>query len=85
MQIKRWFLTVDWCNQDKRGIFCDTSGNSFSKSTQHTEDEMWEILQAFAIILNPQSMELTSEELKQYHLYKPLAEYSNQYGIALKA
>ncbi len=83
--MKRWFLTVDWCNKGKRGIFCNANGNSFSKETQHTEDEMWGILDAFYMILNPQSIELDEAELKEYHLYTPLAEYSHQYGIACKS
>ena len=82
--MKKWFLTVDWCNKGKRGIFCNANGNSFSKEVQHTEDEMREILDAFAMILNPQSIELDESELKEYHIYHPLAEYSDQYGIVLK-
>lgn len=83
--MKRWFLTVDWCDKGKRGIFCNANGNSFSKESKHTEDEIWEILDAFSMILNPQSIELSEDELKEYHLYTPLAEYSHQYGIACKA
>ena len=82
--MKRWFLTVDWCNKGERGVFCSAAGASFSKDTQHTEDEMWDILDVFAIILNPESVELSEAELKEYHLYTPLAEYSHQYGIAHK-
>lgn len=82
--MKRWFLTVNWCNKGKRGIFCNANGNSFSKERQHTEDEIWEILDAFSMILNPQSVELDETELKEYHSYQPLAEYSYQYGIAHK-
>lgn len=82
--MKRWFLTVDWCNKGNRGIFCDIKGNSFGKDTQHTEDEMWEILGAFDLILNPQSIELDEEGLKEYRRYRPLAEYSHQYGICSK-
>lgn len=82
--MKRWFLTVDWCSKGNRGIFCNTEGGSFGKDTQHTEDEMWEILGAFAMILNPQSIELDEARLKEYHRFIPLAEYSNQYGVACK-
>ena len=46
---------------------------------------MWEILGPFDLILSPQSLELSEEELKAYHLFAPLAEYSNQYGIASKS
>ncbi len=84
-QTERWFLTVDWCDKGKRGIFCNANGNSFSKETQYTEDEMWEILGAFAMILNPQSIELGEDELKEYHLFTPLAEYSHQYGILVES
>ncbi len=83
--MKRWFLTVDWCNKANRGIFCNANGNSFSKKTQHTEDEMWEILDAFSVILAPQSIELTEDELKEYRRFYPLAEYSNHFGIACKS
>lgn len=82
--MKRWFLTVDWCNKDKRGIFANKNGNSFSQEKQHTEDEILKILDVFAMILNPQSIELSEGELKEYHRFYPLAEYSNQYGIVCK-
>lgn len=82
--MKRWFLTVDWCSKGNRGVFCNLNGNSFSKETQHTDDEIWEILDAFYMVLSPQSIELSQDELREYHLFHPLAEYSNQYGIACK-
>ncbi len=82
--MKRWFLTVDWCNKGRRGIFASLDGSAFSKETQHTEDEMWDILDAFSMILNPQSIELTEDELKEYHQFYPLAEYSDQYGVVCK-
>jgi len=82
--MRRWFLTVDWCSKGHRGIFCNTKGGSFGKDTQHTEDEMEEILGPFALILNPQSIELDEAGLKEYHRFIPLAEYSHQYGIACK-
>ncbi len=83
--MKRWFLTVDWCNKGKRGIFCNLQGSSFGKDTQHSEDEMFEILGAFDLILAPQSIELSEDDLKEYNIFHPLAEYSNQYGIACKS
>ena len=83
-KVKRWFLTVDWCNKGKRGIFANKNGNSFSKETKHTEEEMWNILDAFAIILSPQSIELSEDELKEYRKFYPLAEYTNEYGIVRK-
>ena len=82
--MKRYFLTVDWCGKGNRGIFANINGNAFSKATQHTEDEMWEVLDAFAMILNPESQEFSEEEIKQYTKFYPLAEYSNQYGIVRK-
>ncbi len=82
--MKRWFLTVDWCGKGNRGVFCNAQGQSFVKYTQHTDDEMWDILDAFYMVLSPQSIELSEEELKEYHLFIPLAEYSNQYGYACK-
>ena len=82
--MKRWFLTVDWCDKGKRGVFSDVSGNSFSKETQHTVDEMQEIFGVFFIILNPQSVEMSEGALKEYHKYYPLAEYSYQYGVVHK-
>ena len=85
--MKRWFLTVDWCNQGKRGIFCNLSnGSAFAKDdAPHTEDEIWNILDAFALVLSPQSIELSEEEVAQHNKAYPLAEYSNQYGYAIKA
>ena len=82
VEIKRYFLTVDWCNKDKRGIFCSREGNPFSQDHPFTENEAWNVLGAFDLILNPQSLELTKEELKTYNKWSPLAEYSNKYGIA---
>ena len=81
----RWFLTVDWCSKGNRGIFCrKKDGHSFSKEIQQTEEDMFKILGMFSIILSPQSIELTEEQLKEYHVFYPLAEYSNEYGIACK-
>jgi len=94
--MKRWFLTAqvsppkvenrtnDWRDKGNRGIFCDVAGNPFSKETQHTRDEMREILGAFWAILSPQSIELDEAELEEYCVYHPLVEYSNQYGIVCK-
>ena len=80
----RHFLTVDWCNRGKRGLFCSKEGNPFSQDHPFTEDEAWKVLDSFALILDPQSLELTEEELKTYNKWYPLAEYSNEYGIAIK-
>ena len=83
--ISRFFLTVDWCSQGKRGIFCSREGNAFPKDGQpHTEDEMWEILGAFDLVLNPQSLLYTEEEVKEFTRWYPLGEYKEQYGYAVK-
>lgn len=71
--MKRWFLTVDWCSKGNRGIFCSADGHSFSQETPHTDDEIWEILDAFYMVLSPQSIELSEDELKEYHLFTPFA------------
>ena len=81
---KRWFLTVDWCSKGNRGVFCSADGKSFCKETKHTTDEMWAILDAFYMVLAPESIELSLDELKEYNLFTPLAEYSHQYGVAIK-
>ena len=80
----KYFLTVDWCNKGNRGIFCSREGTAFPKDTPHTEDDIWEILDCFNMILSPKSEAITEEELKQYHRFIPLAEYSNKYGVVLK-
>jgi hypothetical protein len=84
MSVKRWFVTVDWCSRGKRGVFCSAKGNAFSKETQHTEEEMWGILKGFYLVLDPKSIELSKKELEEYNLFTPLAEFSNEYGYALK-
>ena len=79
------FLTVDWCSQGKRGIFCKSDGNAFWKMDEpHTEDEMYEILGVFELVLAPQSILISEDELKQYNKWLPLEEYSNVYGFAFK-
>lgn len=82
--MKRWFITVDWCNQGKRGILCRKDGGTWSKETQHTQDEMLDFIGLFGLILNPESIELSEAELKEYHRFIPLSEFSGEYGIALK-
>ncbi len=83
-KVKRWFLTVDWCNKGNRGIFCSKNGNAFPKDSPHTENDFWDTLDCFGVILNPESTELSEDELKQYSRFVPLSEFSNQYGVALK-
>ncbi len=81
---KRHFLTVDWCNKGKRGLFTSKKGSSFSQDHPFTEYEAQEILSPFGLILNPGSIELTEEELKEYNKWYPLAEYTNKFGITIK-
>jgi len=81
----RYWLTVDWCNENKRGIFCDRQGSGFWKDDEpHTNKEMVDILGAFFIILSPKSEPHNEVELKQFNRYRSLAEYTHQYGIAQK-
>ena len=81
----KYFLTVDRCNQGKRGIFCNTKGTPFSKGEPHTKEEMQTILGAFSLILSPESTEFTEEELKDFRQFQPLAEYSKVYGIVRRS
>jgi len=81
----RYFLTVEWCQDGQRGVFCDVQGRSFPKDGEpHTDPEIREILGPFALILDPASQPFTEEEVAEYTVFRPLAEYSDQYGIALK-
>ena len=85
MEATRHFMTVEWCNSGKRGVFCDSSGRSgCCGDNPLTTDEMRESLGPFWLILDPESEEMTGEELGKYTNWRPLAEYSNAYGIALK-
>jgi len=79
-----YFITVERCNSGRRGVFCSRDGGAFPSDTPHTKDEMWEVLGAFDLILAPKSEPFTEEQLKEYTPFQPLAEYSMQYGIALK-
>ena len=82
---KRYFLTVDWCNKGHRGIFSGMCGNAFPKDDRpHTQDEIWDILDCFSMILSPESLEFAEDELSKYNKWYPLAEFSNQYGIAVE-
>lgn len=78
-----YFLTVDWCNKSRRGIFCDVDGHCFRKDDEpHTALEMQTILDVFWIILSPKSELLTEEQVAEFTFWLPLAEYSNQFGVA---
>lgn len=80
-----YFLTVDWCNKGKRGIFCNIEGHCFRKDNQpHTEDEIFGILGPFDLILSPKSELLTIEQISEFNRWIPLEEYSGAFGIAIK-
>jgi hypothetical protein len=81
----KFVLTVDWCNQGKRGIFCDKKGRAFWKDNEpHTHEEIDEVLGIFEMILAPQSIEITEIEVKEYNWFVPLSEYSDEFGVAIK-
>jgi len=82
MEEQRWFITVDWCNQGRRGVFCNSRGTGYSKETEHSNLEMQDILGPFWMILAPLSVQLTAEELAKYKFWLPLAEYSGEFGVA---
>ena len=78
-----YLLTVDWCNKGQRGIFCDAEGHCFRKDDKpHTELEMQEILGLFWLILNSKSLVFNEQQVSEFSQWTPLAEYSNQFGIA---
>lgn len=85
--MKKYIMTVDWCNEGKRGIFSSLKGNCFWKEEAdgpHTEDEMYEILGMFEMILSPKSELISEEELAEHRWFTPLDEYSQAYGIVRK-
>jgi len=85
MSETRHFMTVEWCGNGKRGVFCDSSGRSgCCGDNPLTTDEMREALGPFWMILDPKSEEMTEEKLGKYTNWTSLEEYSNVYGIALK-
>lgn len=75
---------MDWCSRGHRGIFARNDGEAFSSENEHTEDEIENILDPFYLVLSPQSILLSEEELKAYHRFVPLSEYSGAYGVVLK-
>ena len=79
----RYFLTVDWCCQGKRGIFCDSQGQAFPQETPHTQEEIDRILGPFEMVLGPKSERLSEEQVARCTSWTPLAEYSGVWGIAL--
>lgn len=82
-QPKLWFLTVDWCEQGRRGIFCSKTGKAFSRVVQPlSEDEAYTILGPFVLILAPKWELLTPEQMAQRNQWRPLGEFRGEYGIA---
>jgi hypothetical protein len=80
-----YFITVEWCSDGHRGIFCSRGGACFRQDGEpHTQEEMDRCLGPFTLILNPKSEPFTEEEVAEFTLFRPLAEYKNQYGIALR-
>ena len=83
---KRYFVTLE-PRRYGRGIFTNREGIGFSRSEEegpHSEDEMYEILGLFYLVLSPRSELFSEEEVKQYRWFQSLAEYSYQYGVVLK-
>ena len=81
--VKRYFLTVEWCRNGNRGIFCDRGGNCFSKDEPHTLDEMREILGPFWLVLGPESMAFSEQEVFEHSRWFPLMEYKGVFGFAM--
>lgn len=85
MTEQAYFMTVEWCGNGDRGIFCDTDGKCFRKDSEpHTALEMQDILGPFWLILTPDSELLDVEQVAEFTFWRPLEEYSNRFGIALK-
>ena len=82
MEEKRWFLTVDRCNEGQRGVLCNRAGKAAGSDTEQSQKEMQDMLGPFWLILDPVSMQLTADELAEYKFWRPLAEYSYEFGIA---
>ncbi len=63
---------------------CNYRDKVLSWTAANTEEEMYDILGIFSIVLTPESLPLTEEELSKFTYFRPLAEYTNEYGIALE-
>lgn len=84
-EVTKHCLTVRWCSTGQRGIFCDAEGHPASKDDAPWLAEDWEkTLGPFWLILNPQSREYTEAEIATFTRFRALAEYSYEYGIAIK-
>lgn len=80
-----YFMTVEWCSDKHRGVFCSKDGTPFRKDGEpHTNEEMDAMLGPFWLILGAKSQPFTQEEITEYTYFRPLAEYKDQYGIALR-
>jgi hypothetical protein len=81
----RYYLTVAWCSQGKRGVFCDKQGHAFARVMEPLgTSDADEILGPFALVLAPQWLLLTKAQLDEYNAWYPLAEFSGKYGYAVK-
>lgn len=79
-----WFLTVDWCNKGKRGLFTDSQGKGYWQTQPHTDDEMFGILGPFDLVLSPKSLPFISNDLEGIDIeWVSLAEYKHHFGIAI--
>ena len=79
-------LTVDWCNEGRRGLFVSRDMNVVMWHEKPTDDEIWQCLGAFELILAPQVIEIEDAALlNDYVSWTPLKEYSSAFGIARKA
>jgi hypothetical protein len=81
----RYFITVEWCNNGTRGLFCSKDGKAFFLDRPFTLAEKQEILGVFLLILSPESEPFTEKEIAEFDHFIPLAEYKNEYGIGLRS
>jgi len=77
------FMTVDWCNEGRRGILCDAQGHAAHRADRpFTIEEMMDALGPFGTILNPRNILLTESQLKAYNHWTSLEEFLDEWGIA---
>lgn len=81
---KQFVLTVDWCQQGRRGVFCNKDGVAHVEDHELSCDETFAILGPFYLILDPKWVEMSDEAAKEYSLFVPLAEYSYEWGVAIR-
>ena len=80
----RYFITVEWCDNGFRGVFCSKDGTAAAKDGEpYTTEELDNVLGPFSLILSPRSEEMSEADLERYTRFVPLAEYSYEWGIAL--